>query len=174
MVRSKAAAGTGRAGALFAALCGVLSLAGCMTATTPLPPAPPPAPAPAEVTPPPAPEASFPPHPARKPTQRALASLSVPGAVPPTGEAEPDFSRLTGLDQDETVAMLGQPQQRADSPPAVLWRYTSSACELDVYFYLDLQSREMRVLHYELRDNDGSDRTGQKCYSELLSARRAD
>ena len=171
MGRSRAAGQAGRAGAMLAALGAALALAGCMTGTSPPPQA---ASPPPEATAPPAPEASVPPHPMRKPAPRTLAALPNPAPPPAAGEPDSEFARLTGLDQDETLAMLGEPQQRADSPPAVLWRYTSNACELDVYFYLDLQSREMRVLHYELRDNDGSDRTRQRCYSELVSARRAD
>jgi hypothetical protein len=179
MERWQAAGQAWRAGAMLAALGGAVGLAGCLSAT----PTPPPQAAapPVEVAPPPpAPEAVLPPHPLHKPGPPTIASLpaapaeTAPAAPPSASVTEPDFARLTGLDQDQTLAMLGQPQQRAESPPAVLWRYTSSACELDLYFYLDLQSRAMRVLHYELRDNDGSDRTGEKCYSELVSARRAD
>lgn len=147
-----------------------MALAGCMSTSAPPPQAaapPPIAPAPAASQT----EAAPPPHPARKPAPPALASLPNPAGAP---DQAAEFSRLTGLDQDETVAMLGEPQQRADAPPAILWRYTGNTCELDVYFYLDLQSREMRVLHYELRGDDGSERTQQKCYSELVSARRAE
>ncbi len=173
MERWKAAGQAWRTAALLAALGGAVGLASCVSPTpTPLPQA---AVPPPEPTPLPAPEAALPPHPVHKPVPHSLASLPAEPApatapAPSTDETEADFARLTGLDQDETLAMLGQPQQRAESPPAVLWRYTSSVCELDLYFYLDLQSREMRVLHYELRDNDGSDRTGEKCYSELVPA----
>jgi len=157
---------------------GALALAGCLSAPpTPLPQAA--APPPPDVTPVPVPVVSLPPRPVRKPPPRTLASLPPPAsspepAAPPSAVNEDDFARLTGLDQDEALAVLGEPQQRAESPPAVLWRYTSSACELDLYFYLDLQSREMRVLHYELRDNDDSDRSGEKCYSDLVAPHRTD
>jgi hypothetical protein len=168
----KAGGQAGRAGAWLAALGGVIALAACMTATSPPAPLPQTAPPPAEASPPPAPEATLPPRPVRKPAPSTLAALSPPTTS--TDDPAQVFSHLTGLDQNQTLATLGEPQQRAEAPPAVLWRYTSSACELDLYFYLDLQSQEMRVLHYELRENDGSDRTGQKCYAELVSARRAD
>jgi hypothetical protein len=180
MGRSKLVGGAWRAGALLAAIGGAMALSGCkMEAPTPLPQVAVPPP-PAEETPAPVPEVSLPPHPAHKPATRTLASLPAPAPAPPAApsvgesESESDFSRLEGLDQDETLAVLGAPQQRAESPPAVLWRYTSTACELDLYFYLDLESRQMRMLHYELRDNDGSDRSGEKCYSELVSAHRTD
>jgi hypothetical protein len=164
---------------MLAAAGGALALAGCISA----------APAPSAIAPsappPPAPvaavEAPLPPHPPRKPASpQTLAALPPEGApqegTPSTAGSATDlsFAKLNGLDENETVAMLGQPQQRADSPPAVLWRYTSRDCELDVYFYLDLQSRDMRILHYEVRDTDGSDRSQQDCYAELVASRRTD
>lgn len=144
-------------------------LAACMqTAPAPPPSAPPPVAAvePPRDLPPPAP------HPARKPAQPVLAAL--PPAAPPEPTPPATVDRLQGLDQDTTMAMLGEPEQRVESPPAQLWRYASRGCELDLYFYLDLQSREMRVLHYEVRVTDGSERTQQRCYGELIAARRAD
>jgi hypothetical protein len=141
-----------------------LGLVACQSA----PPAPSPPPqveaAPPPQTPPP------PPHPDKKPVPPVLASL--PPAV--SEEPAPDVAELQGLDQDDTIAILGEPQQRADAPPAVLWRYASRGCELDLYFYLDLQTREMRILHYEVRVTDGSNRSQQGCYGELVAARRAD
>jgi hypothetical protein len=99
-------------------------------------------------------------------------------AEPGATAAKPDdgnFDRLHGLDAAGTVALLGEPRQRAESPPAVLWRYASRDCELDVYFYLDLQSRVMRVLHYEVRNHDdGAERTQPQCYRELVAERRAE
>jgi hypothetical protein len=95
-----------------------------------------------------------------------------PANTPPV---DGNFDRLHGLDAAGTVALLGEPRQRAESPPAVLWRYASRDCELDVYFYLDLQSRVMRVLHYEVRNHDdGAERTQPQCYRELVAERRAE
>lgn len=145
-----------------------LSLAACL-ATPPAPPAPPPAAAietPAETARLP------PPHPGKKPAPPAVATLppAAAAAEPPVRTVE----QLQGLDQDGVMAVLGEPQQRAEAPPAQLWRYADRGCELDLYFYRDLQSREMRILHYDIRVTDGSTRTQQGCYGELVAARRAD
>ena len=121
MERWQAAGQAWRAGAMLAALGGAVGLAGCMSATpTPLPQA---AAPPLEVAPPPpAPEAVLPPHPLHKPEPPTIAALpaapseTAPAAPPSAGETEPDFARLTGLDQDQTLATLGQPQQRAEVP----------------------------------------------------------
>ncbi len=120
--------------------------------------------------PPPAP-VQPPPRPARKPAppNTATAPVLTPEAPP----AEANFDRLQGLDQDETMAVLGEPLQRAESPPATVWHYASADCELDVYFYLDLKSNEMRVLHYEVRSNGGTEQLQQRCYSELVTERHA-
>lgn len=156
----------GYAPATLPALLGA-GLAACTSA-----PPPPAAPAPqARIEapgdlPPPAP------HPAKKPPPPRLIASLPPAASSPSPPAGPD--QLQGLDQDGAAALLGAPEQRVDSPPAVLWRYASRGCELDLYFYLDLQSREMRILHYEIRVTDGSERSQQRCYGDLIAARHTD
>jgi len=170
-----AAGQAGRAAAHVAVACCLCLTASCaMLQPQPQPVAAMPAPTVAQ---PHDEEAPAPPRPARKPAPPALAALtpSKPEAPPPAAEAPaPSFDKLQGLDQQETAAFLGQPAERAEAPPAVLWRYASRDCALDVYFYLDLQSREMRVLHYEVRNTDGSERPQQSCYDELVAARAAE
>jgi hypothetical protein len=108
-----------------------------------------------------------PPRPARKPAPPALESAPPAAAAP-----EDEFDRLTGLDQAATLAIFGEPQERSEAPPALLWRYAGSDCRLDVYFYLDLQTREMRVLHYDVTSTDnGNDQSRQKCFGELAAGR---
>jgi hypothetical protein len=158
---------------------GVLMAAACT-----MPPAPPIESAPpASVEAPVEEQRPVPPHPTRKPSAPVVAALPAPqdatppasqNVTPPATTEAPGFDKLQGLDQAETTAFLGEPLQRAESPPAVLWRYASRDCALDVYFYLDLQSREMRVLHYEVRNTDGSERSQQRCYGELVTAHRAE
>lgn len=161
-----------RAAALVAVGCGVLAAAACVQkpAPTETPPA-------ARLEAPQEDQRPMAPHPARKPAPPTLAALPAPEAAPeaapapPPSAEPPDFDKLQGLDQTQTAAVLGEPAQRAEAPPAVLWRYASRDCALDVYFYLDLQSRVMRVLHYEIRYTDGSERSQQKCYGELVTDR---
>lgn len=171
MAMVEAARQAGRAGALVAAGCGMLVLAACTVPPPVIETAPAAAVEPAREEQPPAP-----PHPARKPPPPAVAALPPPQALPPPpASAEtPGFDKLQGLDQGQTAALLGEPLQRAEAPPAVLWRYASRSCALDVYFYLDLESRELRVLHYEVRNIDGSELSQQRCYGELVTARHAE
>jgi hypothetical protein len=118
-----------------------------------------------------------PPLPARKPTAPAVALLegppreALPSALPAPG-THGGFERLEGLDENAAAQLLGTPEQRAEAPPATIWRYISRDCELDVYFYLDLQTKEMRALHYEVRSHDGADRPDQQCYDQFVAQQR--
>jgi len=120
---------------------------------------------------------TLPPPPPRKPPPPAPAVVApVPVRLPePTAPATPasGFDRLIGLDQPRLTALLGEPRQRAEAPPATIWRYFGQACELDVYFYFDLQSQAMRALHYEIRSHESREQPAQQCYDELVSERRA-
>lgn len=164
---ASAARRAGRTATLLASL--ALALAGCKAMWAPV------APGPAVTAAPPAVAVAPPPVPARKPKLPALASLPPPRVEE---EDKSGFARLHGLDQSGTQALLGEPQQRMEVPPAILWRYASRDCDLDVYFYLDLESRAMRVLHYEVRDHDNHDerteRNQQKCYQQLVARRGTD
>jgi outer membrane biosynthesis protein TonB len=108
-------------------------------------PAPPPAPAGATVAmvpPPPAPTAARP----AQPVQRHL---------------------LIGLDQQAATRLFGTATERSEEPPATIWRWRSATCELDLYFYLDLRSGQMRSLHYVFK----GDAAGQEeCLKSLAVA----
>jgi hypothetical protein len=135
------------------------------------PPAPPPAP---PTAPPVSEQLPLPPPPPRKPAPPGPNLARLP---PPSGEqAEPPPTagpdQLIGLDQPHVAELLGEPQSRAEAPPATIWRYAGGDCEIDVYFYLDLQSQAMRALHYEVRSHDVPARSSQRCYDTLVSEQR--
>lgn len=149
----------------MAILAMALGLSSCAYFTEGEPPAvQAPAPAPVAALPPPAP-----PRPVRKPT---------PPAVPPANQSpatagEPvDPERLIGLDESDAANWLGEPNQRTDAPPATIWRYLSKDCQIDVYFYLDLQRGVMRALHYEVRSEDIVERRPERCFQQLVGERR--
>lgn len=176
-----------------------LAVSGCIDRTPePTVRAPPPpletvvAPAPVPATPPP-------PRPSRKPTPPTQASLepaapaagetptaapqtpvtSEPMALPATTPAEAaptappadTVTQLNGRNQAGVATLLGEPQARDEAAPATIWRYVARDCELDVYFYLDLNAKELRALHYEVKGNDAVDRP-QQCYAQLVADRR--
>ncbi|HZB93899.1 MAG TPA: hypothetical protein VE397_20795, partial [Stellaceae bacterium] len=111
----------------------------------------------------------LPPPPPRKPAPPAsLVHLRAPPGELPSGG--PD--QLIGLDQTKVAALLGEPRSRAEAPPATIWRFGGDDCEIDVYFYLDLQSQAMRALHYEVRSHELPARSPQRCYDALVSEQR--
>jgi hypothetical protein len=62
----------------------------------------------------------------------------------------------------------GETSISASQPPATVWRSKNTACELDLYFYLDLRSNRMRTLHYAAKGNDPAKR--QDCLAYLRVA----
>jgi hypothetical protein len=119
-----------------------------------------------------------PPRPIRKP---APPPASAPGAsvTPDDRSPEPvappqpvDPERVIGLDETGAATWLGEPSQKSEAAPATIWRYQSRDCEVDIYFYLDLQNRVMRALHYEVRSNDIVDRRSERCFQQLVDERR--
>jgi hypothetical protein len=93
---------------------GLSSCASFRDGTVPLPVAETPPPPPVIMTPPPVPTRK-PPAPLRVPK---------PKPAPPATEDEViEPKRLIGLDQSQTARWLGEPDQRIDGSPAIIWRY---------------------------------------------------
>ncbi len=166
-----------------------VALAACHNAHAPAAPAPPSTPlAEAEATPP------LPPKPPRKPpvppatnADAGSAAEIAPSAAPPEEvakvEAAPAPQRsplklkaesLIGLDQPSTAALLGDPSERSEAPPATIWRYTGPSCQLEIYFYLDLKSQVMRALHYEVKTHEAAEPARSQCFADLLAQHEAD
>ena len=114
---------------------------------------------PAAAMPAPGPTSTLPPSGsgAASPADALAANSSVPKA-----------SELIGLDQPEATRLLGATAEQFERPPAMVWRYKNTACELDLYFYLDLGSNRMRTLHYAVKGNDPAKR--QDCLASLRVA----
>ncbi len=62
---------------------------------------------------------------------------------------------------------MGAAAEHFEKPPAAVWRYKNATCELDLFFYLDLRSNQMRTLHYALK-GDGGDPAGRRDCLESL------
>jgi hypothetical protein len=78
---------------------------------------------------------------------------------------------LIGLDQPAATRLFGTATERTEEPPATVWRYKTSTCELDLFFYLDMRSGRMRTLRYTFR-GDATDPNGrQNCLRDIVAAR---
>ena len=99
-----------------------------------------------------------------------------PAASPPphasaTDSSPPQASGLMGLDQPAVTRLLGATTEQFEQPPAQVWRYKNATCELDLFFYLDLSSNQMRTLHYTLKGEGGDTLRRQDCVKSLRVAR---
>ncbi len=83
----------------------------------------------------------------------------------------PSQAELIGLDQSGAVRLLGPATEKSDEPPAIVWRYKTASCELDLFFYLDLRSGSMRTLHYSFKGEDAEVARRQECWRSLIAAR---
>ena len=98
-----------------------------------------------------------------------------PLPAPPQEEAaEPeegpfDFVGLVGSDEPAVAEVLGEPNWFEDIPPARMWQYASANCVLQLYFFMELSTRNFRVLSYELESGYDGDNAEQQCFSELVS-----
>jgi hypothetical protein len=83
----------------------------------------------------------------------------------------PSQAELIGLDQSGAMRLLGPATEKSDEPPATVWRYKTGSCELDLFFYLDLRSGNMRTLHYSFKGEGAQVARRQECWSSLIASR---
>lgn len=121
------------------------------TAAAPEPPAPPP--------PPPQPA----PVPAQKPAQ--VAATTTPPPPAPTG---PDPKQLVGLDFARTQQLLGKPARQEEKPPAKVWVYNGTGCDLTIFFYADINTGVFRALTYEFKNHQATEGTDDQCLAHLM------
>lgn len=108
-------------------------------------------------------------EPARKPGAPARSrSATLPEAPPrPTTPLDPD--RLVGLDQEQTVEILGPPTVTGSEDPATVWTYTAGNCSLDLMFYLDLKSQRFHALAYRVNTEKASEEARRECLAKVGS-----
>jgi hypothetical protein len=107
--------------------------------------------------------------------ERPSSSWEEPQPLGSGRAAAPASSRveLIGLDQSAAMRLLGPATERTEEPPAMVWRYKTADCELDLFFYLDLRSGQMRTLRYALKNGDGNQAQQQDCLRSLIESRRS-
>ena len=96
------------------------------------------------------------------PAGEPVALLAAPSATAPEisgaglGETQealpaPSPTDLTGMDQARATKLLGPAIATESRGPATVWHYKSSRCELDLVFYMEMRSGEMRSLHQDFK-----------------------
>jgi hypothetical protein len=114
-------------------------------------------------------EAADVPVPGRKPTPPLQAALPAPTSPPAAPAFDPVRQEWT---PDQTAASLGEPTYRSERGSAIVWSYVRPGCELDLVFFMNVQTKVSRVLEYDLRASDGSERSRQRCLEHLALERR--
>ena len=109
------------------------------------------------------------PVPARKPVPPLHSALPTQSA-PPAPVIEPEW--LEQLTPEQALALFGEPTLRSERGSGVIWSYVRASCELDLHFFMNVQTKVSRVLDYDLRAGDGSDRSRQRCLEQLALERR--
>ncbi|WP_416898985.1 MAG: hypothetical protein ACMVY4_04450 [Minwuia sp.] len=102
--------------------------------------------APADVdAPPPPPSRPAGPAPAQRRTLKQQADRTA-AADAKTPVA---FSSLVGMTETELRRELGAPDSIGDQPPARVWRYGISGCDLKLFIFQDVSSGEAKALAFE-------------------------
>ena len=105
------------------------------------------------------------------PSSKPSGSEAIPTSLGPAGSPPLQASELIGLDQSAATRLFGPATERSERPPATVWRYKNASCELDLFFYLDLRSGRMRMLHYSVSGDGGDTTARQDCVKSLFAER---
>ena len=130
-----------------------------------------------------------PPVPRRKPAVNSVAisaaiSATISEAVAEVALADADPRQLVGLDFDGTKALLGDPADKKEQPPAEVWAYAGGGCMINVFFFPSVNDKVFRVLTIEVTDGvaaestapkimDQNDPAVRRCFANLLHNHQA-
>lgn len=112
--------------------------------------------------------AAAPQRPAEAPFVPAPAKPAPPGRA--AGLTPPE---LVGLGEDEVVHLLGPAGKRREEPPATVWEYRTRNCALNLFFYMDMETKRFRALAYDVSTTDGAkgDRALSLCLKQIMDRR---
>ena len=74
---------------------------------------------------------------------------------------------LVGMDQKAATDFLGPPSKTESRAPADVWKYTSSRCELELVFYMEMRTGRMRSLHYAFKGEADTAAQQQACLAAI-------
>ncbi|WP_417518442.1 hypothetical protein [Minwuia sp.] len=121
----------------------------------------------------------IPPPPAPRPDGRVVSKRPRTGSArtdpkPAQPKREPvrPLSSLIGLTETEIRAELGAPRSTGDQPPATVWRYDLTGCELSLFLFRDVASGEAKALTFEVapRETTGGAKADRRCAEQAASS----
>ena len=103
----------------------------------------------------------------------ATAPDGTPAAAPETASTAPaidrnDPKRLVGLNEAQTIGLLGDPFIAEERPPARIWTFSEGSCRLQVFFYPDLSDQHFEALTVSFTGIEDSDTARRACFEALL------
>ena len=120
-------------------------------------------------------------RPAAQPKDKpAVAAPEEPAPAEAREEPQPEQTALAvvpspdllGLDPQHTTALLGPAAQTHSQSPATVWHYKSGRCELDLSFYMEMKSGQMRTLHYDFKGEAANPEQRQACLKSIIEENR--
>ena len=106
--------------------------------------------------------------PSRGAELRARTVGSLPGSADiEAASTTATATNLVGIDQTAAVDLLGPPTATENRAPADVWRYTSSRCELELVFYMEMRTGRMRSLHYAFKGEADTAAQRQACLAAI-------
>ena len=88
-------------------------------------------------------------------------------SVPPAADRD-DPKRLVGLNEAQTIGLLGDPFIAEERPPARIWTFSEGSCRLQVFFYPDLSDQHFEALTVSFTGIEDSDAARRACFEALL------
>ncbi len=107
-------------------------------------------------------------------------------AVPPATDPDPDLERppggtappqpapdrLTGLDRDDVMRLLGPADFARRDGPTEMLQYRGASCILDLFLYPGPPAGSLRVEHMETRDREMRPVPNDDCLRSLRRTRK--
>jgi hypothetical protein len=78
---------------------------------------------------------------------------------------------LLGLDERQTIDLLGPATSIESRPPSDIWHYKGSRCELELAFYMEMRSGRMRTLHHAFKNRAGTAAQAEACLTAIVQER---
>jgi hypothetical protein len=113
-----------------------------------------------------APEGSTTVSPSMGVAPEAADQSSAANAVPLVARDDP--KRLVGLNEAQTIGLLGDPFIAEERPPARIWTFSEGGCRLQVFFYPDLSDQHFEALTVAFSGIDDTDLARRACFEALL------
>jgi hypothetical protein len=96
-----------------------------------------------------------------------LALVPVQPSLPSEPKLPVEPPQIVGLTEVALLGTLGRPDELQDAPPAKVWHYRGSGCELDIFLYLDVARNRFHALQYNVKPPHDTPAARDMCLMRL-------